>query len=271
MQASQKGLDFFKECFLQYWNNRMFLPIVCCVCLIFIILKKSKVWNDGIIFPLLLLGVTIYNPFLMEKILEKVNFSSRYYRFYWIMPIAVIVAAAVMICVERIKSFFIKGIIIVVFYGAVVYCGSGVIVNTDDWNLYKIDSNVFEISHIIHEDTDEETPVVFVDTSLHHSIRQYDPSLITVLNSSPTEYYSLTCEMEQVYDACIRMEKYLVIIGNYNHELDAKLVNQGFINEKVDYFVRNKEWFSEEYISSLNVFKVGESERYEVYRVLQQK
>ena len=35
MQASQLGLDFFKECFWQYWNNRMFLPIILCVCVIF--------------------------------------------------------------------------------------------------------------------------------------------------------------------------------------------------------------------------------------------
>ena len=147
----------------------------------------------------------------------------------------------------------------------IICCGNPVIIREENWNIYKVDSNVIEISDIIHGDAEQPSVNVFADITVIPNLRQYDASLTTVLGLADLYFFNKT--YEEICDVAMSQERYLMLMANYNVEIDAELVNSALIREKVDYFIRNKGWFSEEYVESLNMQKIGETSLYEVYKV----
>ena len=105
-----------------------------------------------------------------------------------------------------------------------------------------------------------------VDTTLIPSIRQFDPSLISAIEL--TEYLSPGIDQEYMYNRNKNHGDYLALISNFNEEVDPILVRGKLIEVGVDYYVRNKSWFSDEYIKNLGQLKIGETASYEVYRIV---
>ena len=74
----QSDLEFFWECFEKYWDYHFFLPILFVLCIVFMVFRKNKIWNEGIIYPLLLGCATVFNPFFMRPIINKFGFANKY-------------------------------------------------------------------------------------------------------------------------------------------------------------------------------------------------
>ncbi|MFR1310472.1 MAG: hypothetical protein ACLSCO_17400 [Gallintestinimicrobium sp.] len=52
----------------------------------YLVYKKDRKLTDLFVWPFLTLLVTVYNPFLMRPIIEKMGWEDRYMRFYWPLP-----------------------------------------------------------------------------------------------------------------------------------------------------------------------------------------
>lgn len=267
MVNSKYGLSFFIECWESYWGGNIVVPILFLISIIFIICKRDKLWNRAMIFPFVLGLCTIYNPWLMNRILEKLNWYNRYYRFYWIVPVSLLISAAFADIWVRCKRGWIKACLVMLCCIVLLRFGNPVVIDFSHWNIYKVDYNAIECSNIIHQDTEEEEPMVLVNIMLAKTIRQYDPSLKAAhgLFDFLPNYYS---DVNVIYDNYIARGECLKLFGNYDVEVDSELINQSLKEMEVDYFIRYKSWYSDEYIQSLNLFKVGETEEYEVYRVI---
>ena len=260
------NINFFIECFNQYWGNRFIIPILLICSLTYIAIRKNLIWKKGILYPTLFSILTIGNPFIMTPVLEKTGYYSRYYRFYWIVPVVLIIMLAFADLILKIKSKIKISLCIIIFLCFIMNGQSHIAFGIENWNIYKIDKNVLEISRIIHSDTSKESPVVLVDTTLIPSIRQFDPSLISAIEL--TEYLSPGIDQEYMYNRNKNHGDYLALISNFNEEVDPILVRGKLIEVGVDYYVRNKSWFSDEYIKNLGQLKIGETASYEVYRIV---
>jgi len=268
MASSKVGFDFFVDCFMQYWGGEWIIPILFVLSVIYILIKKEKLWNRTFLFPFVFGACTVFNPFIINAFLKKLGWYNRYYRFYWIIPFSLVISLVVVDVLERVKKKRYKVFLVIIVLGLVIIYRSPVVFNAKNWNIYKVSNDTMEVSEIIHQDTNEQTPYVLADNTIVDTLRQYDPSIISVLRLY--EILSLNHELEEVYDAYMNSENELILMANYDVEIDAELVNARLHTEKIDYFVRNKEWYSDEYLKTLDIAKIGETTLYEVYKVVRE-
>ena len=70
-------IDFFYQNFWKYWNGALYL-VPYLGCLVYLVYKKDRKLTDLFVWPFLTLLVTVYNPFLMRPIIEKMGWEDRY-------------------------------------------------------------------------------------------------------------------------------------------------------------------------------------------------
>lgn len=266
MNIDAQGIQFFIECFKSYWDGKLFLPFLFAAAVVFIFCKKDKVWRNCLGIPFVAGLVSVFNPFLMNLVIHFLGRKERYYRFYWMVPVCIIISIVIADLLYRLKSRLYRALCFLAVCILLICCGNPVIIRNEGWNIYKVDSNAIEISDIIHRDTEQPSVNVFADITLLPNLRQYDASLTTVLGLADLYFFNKT--YEEICDIAMSQERYLMLMANYNVEIDAELVNSELIRQNVDYFIRNKGWFSEEYVDSLNLEKIGETSLYEIYKVI---
>lgn len=176
-------IDFFYQNFWKYWNGALYLaPYL--GGLVYLVYKKDRKLTDLFVWPFLTLLVTVYNPFLMRPIIEKMGWEDRYMRFYWLLPAEFLCAYLLARLMNRKAKREVQFAIGAVVLCMVLLCGSSLVKYIPDENVYKIDSWVIETSELIAETSEKENPVILVDQEMYSSIRQYDPTVIEAVNNT---------------------------------------------------------------------------------------
>ncbi len=103
-----------------------------------------------------------------------------YYRFYWCLPIPIIVAVAFTQIILYCKTKLLRAIAIVCVIATLLFCGTPFYKNERFFvaeNSYKIPTNIIKVVNIIHENSKKEEPVAIFPTEYLNDVRQYDPSI----------------------------------------------------------------------------------------------
>ena len=142
-------------------------------CLVYLVYKKDKKLMELFVWPFLILLATVYNPFLMRPIIEKMGWEDRYMRFYWLLPAEFLCAYLLARLVNRKAKREVQFAVGVVVLGIVFLCGSSLVKYIPDENVYKIDSWVLETSELIAETSKKENPVTCRsgDVQQHKAVR----------------------------------------------------------------------------------------------------
>ena len=148
----------------------------------------------------------------------------------------------------------------------VLLCGSSLVKYIPDENVYKIDSWVIETSELIAETSEKENPVILVDQEMYSSIRQYDPTVIEAVNNTEMVRYMFIDTEELPVDGQYDDHSTAVSLFVKGVEVDASIMNEVFRERQVDFFVRNTQYYSAEYLQQLDLTYVGAVDGYEVYR-----
>ena len=258
-------IDFFYQNFWKYWNGALYL-VPYLGCLVYLVYKKDKKLMELFVWPFLILLATVYNPFLMRPIIEKMGWEDRYMRFYWLLPAEFLCAYLLARLVNRKAKREVQFAVGVVVLGIVFLCGSSLVKYIPDENVYKIDSWVLETSELIAEASKKENPVILVDQEMYSSIRQYDPTVIEAVNNTGMARYMFTDTEELPVDGQYDDHSTAVSLFVKGVEVDASIMNEIFAERQVDFFVRNTRYYSAEYLQQLDLTYVGAVEGYEVYR-----
>lgn len=264
--VDETGLTFFYKCFQGYWGDMLYL-VLYLGSLFLLCKKKSPIMRQIFLWPFVIMLLTIFNPFLMDFVLNKLNWRDRYYRFYWLIPVEILCAYMLAVLVAKQKEKESKVIVFLLALCIAYLCGSTAIKIKPSENIYKIDNYVVEVSDLIQEDTDKENPIVLYDRELYYKIRQYDPSVIAAVNA---DYMYLLKDTEEPDEEIIEQyaagEAALALLMSCNIEIDADIVNEALREKKVDYFVRNLDWYSKDYLERLDIELLGKTDGYEIYR-----
>lgn len=245
LSIKEQGIRFIFECLKEYQGTWLY-AILSMICLIFIIRYKKK--NAGFLFgwyPLILL-VTVYNPFLMNPVIEKMGFESEYYRFFWMLPVNFLLAYGVVEGISSCKGLWKKAVIALVFFGTVLIWHKDSLLDAVDLsmpqNVYKVEDDLLMISEIIHADSTEEQPTVALPLEYNLQARQYDPSLKLSIERDKMLYW-LGSTTVGSYSA--ENKKYLyqsrimeVIYGGNN--ISPKKLKIALRKTKTDYLVAYK-------------------------------
>lgn len=265
MQELGLNFEFYRTIFINYWWYGLFF-VIYLGCLLYIAQQKSNVMKQVFVFPFVFLLFTVFNPLLMEPILEMTDWRNRYSRFFWMLPVEILSAYLLACLLEKKKRAEERTALAVFVVCLLFLCGgSATKIELDD-NIYKLDDSVVEVAELIEAVSDKETPVVFYDEALYYWIRQYDASIIAAVGSEEMETYRwITMDdidpEEQYEDEGTALSMFVRGV-----EIEPETVNHAMESRNVDFFVRNTDFYSEEYLQQLNIVYVDEVDGYELYR-----
>lgn len=265
MQELGLNFEFYKTTFMNYWWYGLFF-VIYLGGLVYIAQQKSSVMKQVFVWPFVILLFTVFNPLVMEPILEMTDWRNRYSRFFWMLPVEILSAYLLARLIERQKRVEEKAAMILLVICLVFLCSSSATEMKLDDNIYKLDHSVIEVAEMLDAASDKENPVVFYDEETYYWIRQYNPSLIAAVKPAEMDLYrwmpmeDIDAE-EQYKDEGTALSMFIRGV-----EVEPETVNQAIENRNVDFFVRNTDFYSDEYLQQLNIAYVDEVEGYELYR-----
>lgn len=188
IQISDAGMDFIHQCLKTYQGEAFFLLLFAGAMLFLFWLRdpgsralKLLLWPYFTI-----LACTVYNILIMKVFIQKLNFSGEYYRFFWLLPLGVVIPyVCTRLTVSR-KTWMKKVYAFLVLAAVIITAGApawsrGLPLTS---NPYRIPDDMIIACDIIKKDAERERlddVGVFFDFDLNLLVTQYDPSFRVVI------------------------------------------------------------------------------------------
>lgn len=253
---------FFLNVFHTYWGN---------ITLVFVYLvavlhafRLRGIYKNVYAYSTVAALLTVFNPVFVYVLVNKLEpLCERYYRFYWIMPFAQLIAmffvGEVRSCKKRKERFMAAAFVLLI----ILLGGNFNLYDRQESkaNIYKINEEVFQITEIIHDYVpDQEEIHAYYDWSLLVEIRTYDISIHTPVG----RHYVME---DGTFDMAWAEDNFLLlmIMEHDTVEFPVERVRSAFDEYGIECYIRQKTHFSDEYVNSLGLTLIGETEHYEVY------
>lgn len=184
MESVHEMFQFLLDSFRQYsGGNQVWILFPVSLILIWFLGKKE----DRKLFLGVLAAeiLTVFNPFLIKFLIDKLGFSNRYLRLFWMLVFYVTIAYAAVLFIFRFKKKVPRGIALVVcaaliiFTGNPVFYGEAAAEYSRTRNSYFMDQEIIDICNLVHSEGIE-SPVI-LSGGLSLLCRQYDPSVRTYM------------------------------------------------------------------------------------------
>ncbi|MDY3765201.1 MAG: hypothetical protein SO016_00675 [Lachnospiraceae bacterium] len=178
------GLGFVTTCLEKYWEGIYFF-LFFLAGVIWLLFQKKKERRNMAVYVIFLV-LTIFNPVLVKYFFAPFNMDDVYYRFFWLLPVSILLGYFCTMIISCVKSWWKKvlltvGCICLILAGGEPVKEVASVLQMPD-NLYKVPDDVLEISEYIHHDSQEENPRVAAELELLMTLRQYDASLYLTLD-----------------------------------------------------------------------------------------
>lgn len=259
VKINTAGWDFFWQNFMIYCDGMIFF-LYYLIALFYFYYKKKK--RKLFVYPFLLELITIFNPLFMYHILLQSGWSTRYYRFFWIIPVGIVLAYASEELIARHKGKT-KILYILLILCAFLSLRHFITLNIISPNIYKIDPEVIQISELLHNDNKNKNIYVFYPMNLVYSMRQYDASLISPVGRG--DILNVPFD-ESLCVQNIENNTELKLMANYPYEMEIQTFKSALARNNIQYYIVQKDWLSQAYRNSLDFILIGETINYYVYR-----
>ena len=264
------GLRFVQVCMENYWSGCL-LPVFFLLGVLWDIFYRKRKESKVFLYYLIFLALTVYNPILVKYIVPKVHFENEYYRFIWILPVVPGAAYYAVRIIEAIHFRWLKVVAALVLAGVVVVTGTpipGIVQNyAMAENIYKVPDELRAVCDVIHQDSHKEQPKVVFDNELNMIARQYDPSLILVLNRNFVLYRAGSSVVGN-YENMKAYQIQKVIMDVVSYQMDVGIENFRNVLKKTetDYLVLPVSLPNHDYIRQAGCTPIAQTEKYIVYK-----
>lgn len=181
-------MDFIHQCLKTYQGETFFLLLFAGAMLaVFWFKDPASRALRLLVWPYFtVLACTVYNILIMRVFIRKLNLSSEYYRFFWLLPICVVVPYVCTRLVAGQKARVRKALAFLILAAVIVMAGAPA------WsrnlpltsNPYRIPDDMIIACDIIKKDAErerlEDVGVLF-DFNLNLLVTQYDPSFRVII------------------------------------------------------------------------------------------
>lgn len=225
--------------------------------------QKRKLEKAIFVYPLFLEILTIFNPLFVYFIAFKLGWSGRFYRFFWCVPIGIVIAYFCALLVNESKGVSHRKVL-GLFLALIIIISFNHFIKLDmiSPNIYKMQPEVIEIVELIRKEEGEKDVCAFYPSSLIPLVRQYDAGVISPVGRDDTPW---TDEKVQRY---FDEGKVLSVMAYMPVEVKKEEFLNALYENNVQYYVVKKGWISQEYRDSLNFKLLGATENYYVYQVI---
>ena len=119
---------------------------------------------------------------------------------------------------------------------------------------------------MIGRNKDTQNPVVLCDADLYYWLRQYDPSVVLAVSNKVMDLYRFQSASGIDPEEQYKNNKRALSMFTRGVEIDPETANKLLKKNKVQYFVRNTEYYSDYYMDLLDLVYVDKVDGYELYR-----
>lgn len=241
--ADGYGWDFIWQNIEAYLGgNRLWIFLI--VFFLLVLLNKNKNFKFLGIYPYIIFFATVCNPLLIGVVGELMGLSDRYYRFFWLVPIAPMIGFCYKELADKVSLKWMKCVIwfavmfVIVKLGTTVYTSAGSYVKrTNDY--YTWDETI-EIDKLLHTEGIER-PKVLYSGWLLYDLRQYDPTVISVLGRSDLETSNTFFEENDIEELKENKDYFSILkwahLAYYKEIVTAEIFREAVEAEKVNYIV----------------------------------
>lgn len=267
------------------------LGYVLCIAFFFIIGRKHL--NLAFVYPLVFMGLTIFNPFLIVPLSEVIGLTERIRRLFWLLPINLVLAYAfTCICTVPARKSYLTNppaptkqqrllngsrrlLAAVLCTAFIVLFGT----STKPYlltpkNIYKTSNEILEISRLIEEDSIETstTKKALFSSQQLLELRQYDPSIQGFLRRSDLLEFSINPKSKKQIKRVIKsahQPHILALVSRYGIRIDPEVFRASIERCHITYIIQEREYELGDYFTENGFELIGTAGIYEVYRIAQ--
>ena len=173
--------------------------------------------------------------------------------------------------VEAVRFRWLKVVTALILAAVIVTTGKPVPGIAKDYvmaeNIYKVPNELRSVCDVIHQDCDKEQPKVVFDNELNLVARQYDPSLILVLDRNFTLYRAGSTVVGNYENSkAYQIQKVIMDVISYQMDVGIDKFRQVLKRTETDYLVLPVNLTNHDYIRQAGCTPVAQTEKYVVYR-----
>lgn len=182
--AEGYGWDFVWQNF-QFFISQSKLWYAFPILMLLVLFTKKKEYRLLGFYPYLIFGLTVCNPFLIGIAGKVIGLSDRYYRFFWILPLGLMMGLLVTWIIGRSKWKVVKGLVLAVCLGVVIIFGNPAYYSEEAPEYMKKENDfystdmVVDISKEFHKHGLKNPKVAYPDWMVYEMC-QYDPNVISL-------------------------------------------------------------------------------------------
>ena len=241
LNINEEGLSYIFKCAGYYTEGCLYFAFYL-IALIFVCVREKK--GRQIFLPqAAMMLFTVFNPVFPLILIRIFDVNNEYYRFFWMLPVLILISYASVIIVCDIPKTAVRKVIasaalVCIFISGGVFIYENGYVKAE--NIYKMPSELPQIVDMIHKDSDVKYPRVMFEYDYHMQVRQYDASIL------------LPCDREAYLNAVSGKLNYPVITEDadyYNRLLAVVALNMKLDRET---FLEGMDQTNTEYIVLTN-------------------
>lgn len=244
---------------------------ICIAC--FFIIGKDYM-NDGFVYPLIFMILTIFNPFLIVPLANVIGLLPRIRRLFWLMPVNLTLAFVFTWAVFAPKKKYLRLLAAACVSAWVIFFGSCALPYFHlPENIYKVSDTVLEISDLIEEDSAEnglDKTVLYSDVELLE-LRQYNPSIHSVLRRNDLLDWSVDPSDEQAVKSVIKSKHVLhtlALVSRYGVEIKQSRFLKYMERVKAPYVITEPARDLHDYLTSAGFEQIGSVDGYRIYHLM---
>lgn len=299
------GLRFVWECLKRYFGDSWQIALVCLAGLLvsaaLMIFRKKKDGVSSLNWVLLIvLGLTVYNPFLVRIIAPKIGMTTVYYRFFWAYPFLpaaayYLTSAVFLIRRKGLRAAACAGVIALMAVLMPVNPGIFYHMQLPD-NVYKVNGAIPVICDAIHEDFEQSTlyqkrtrqaegtdpltkkgarafvltlPRCVFPYDMEFQVRQYDPSVTLTVGRNMRLYYEGNKATGVSYSegsASYRRRK-LILDAMYGRDpsISAEKFRKAMKKTRTHYLIVEDTQDSQDFLTAAGCTLIGDQAGYHIY------
>lgn len=247
VKLDEKGLLFVSACLKEFGGQTYFVGFFL-IGLIYILLKGTKKERYCFLGITSFLAVTIYNPLFANTAVRIMRMSSEYYRFFWILPMGLLLSYICVRLVETQTNRWKKAGLAVFLVGIILFSGNPVIAGISEFqmpqNKYKVPDELISACASIHEDARENKfPKSVFEYEYNTMVRQYDGTMRLTLDRDVylMELGSNTVSTRNLSEEEVTNQRIIIqVIQNHNLEIDPLMFAAALKATETEYLVISK-------------------------------
>ncbi len=266
------GMDFLNKSFDDAFFNIGIFFLAYVLALAVFYLKKKHDLKSVFVYPALFAMFTVFNPYLMIPVAERIGLASRIRRIYWLLPVNLVLAFTIVWLIHLLSKRWKRAIGIIAFAVLIAVAGEGQFLHmVPAENIYKIKNESIQIADIIERDakTDEPKSCLFADIQLLE-LRQYDPSILNTIRRQEMLRWSIDPTDPDMVQQTLdnkNSRRILTLLLYYGIQLEPAVLEKNITKHQIQYIIPNKNKGLGEYFRNAGYETIGETEHFEVFRV----